>query len=104
MFLRLNTCNRFLQLTRFYVTIKDDALKIYETLDSLTCLLFLLSEAVKFFNVTHNLHAYTDLGLNRVHYTQTILLTNTVCARGGFRCAATKITFFKVCHPRCVCN
>jgi len=56
-----------MQLTYFYVTIKDDAMKIYETWDSLMCLLVLLSEAVKFFNVTHNFHAYTDLGLNRVH-------------------------------------
>jgi len=63
----LNACKRFLQLTYFYVTVKDDAMKIYETLDSLTCLLVLLSEAVELFNVTHNLHAYTDLGLNRVH-------------------------------------
>jgi hypothetical protein len=79
MLVRLSTCKRFLQLNCFYVTIKDGTLKIYETLDSLTCLLALLSEAVKFFNVTHNLHVYTDLGLNRVHYTQIILLTNTVC-------------------------
>jgi hypothetical protein len=93
MLVRLNTCKRFLQLTYFYVTIKDEALKIYETLDFLTCLLVLLSEAVKFFNVTHNLHAYTDLGLSRVHYTQIILLTKTVCARGAFCCAATTMKF-----------
>jgi hypothetical protein len=68
-------------------------MKICETLDSLVCLLVLLSEAVKIFNVTHNLHAYTDLGLNRVHYPQKTLLTNAVCARGAFRCAATTIKF-----------
>jgi len=67
MLVHLNTCKRFLQLTYFYVTIKDDAMKIDETLDFLMCLLFQLSEAVKFFNVTHNLHAYTDLDLNKVH-------------------------------------
>jgi hypothetical protein len=93
MLVRLNTRKRFLQLTYFYVNVKDGALKIYETLDSLTCLLVLLSESVKFFNVTQILHAYTDFGLNRVHYTQIILLTNTLCARGAFRCAATMIKF-----------
>jgi hypothetical protein len=84
MLVLLNMCKRFLQLTYFCVTIKDEALKIYETLDSLTCLLVLLSEAVKFFNVTHSLHAYTDLGLNTVHYTQIMPLTKTVCAGEAF--------------------
>ena len=79
MLVRLNTCKRFLQLNYFYVIIKDDALKIYDTLGSLQCLLVLLSEVIKIFSVTHNLNAYTDLGLNRVHYIQIILLTNTVC-------------------------
>jgi hypothetical protein len=55
MLVRLSTCKRFLQLTYFYFTLKDDGLKVYEILGSLTCLLVLLSEAVRLFNVAHNL-------------------------------------------------